>query len=46
MAADRRRRLADDTRRVRAEVPDPVPASLTVWRAWADSLDAWADRDR
>ena len=59
MATDRRRRLADDTRRTvglmaavvtdarraRTDVPDPVTASLAVWRAWADSLDTWADRD-
>jgi hypothetical protein len=59
MAADRRRRLVDDTRRTiglmaavvadarraQAEIPDPVPASLAVWRTWADSLDAWVDRD-
>jgi hypothetical protein len=47
MAGDRRRRLADDTRRTiglmaavvadarraRAEVPDGVTASVTVWRS-------------
>jgi hypothetical protein len=52
MAGDRRRRLADDTRRTiglmaavvadarraRAEVPDGVTASVTVWRSWAARL--------
>jgi hypothetical protein len=59
MAGDRRRRLADDTRRTiglmaavvadarraRAEVPDGVTASVTVWRSWAARLDAWAEAD-
>jgi hypothetical protein len=34
-----------DARRARAEVPDGVAASITVWRSWAARLDAWADRD-
>ena len=59
MAADRKRRLADDAhrtiglmaavladaRRVRAEVPKGLAATVTVWRSWAARLDAWADRD-
>jgi hypothetical protein len=59
MAADRKRRLANDAyrtiglmaavladaRRARAEIPDGVTASVTVWRAWAARLDAWADSD-
>jgi hypothetical protein len=32
-----------DARRVRAEVPDGVAASITVWRSWAARLDAWAE---
>jgi len=32
-----------DARRARAEVPDGVAASITVWRAWAARLDAWAE---
>lgn len=60
MAADRRRRLVDDThrtiglmaavladaRRAKAEVPDGVSASVTVWRSWAARLDAWAEGER
>jgi hypothetical protein len=60
MAADRRRRLVDDThrtiglmaavladaRRAKAEVPDGVSASITVWRSWAARLDAWAEGER
>jgi hypothetical protein len=34
-----------DARRARAEIPDGVTASVTVWRAWAARLDAWADSD-
>jgi hypothetical protein len=34
-----------DARRARAEVPDGVTASITVWRSWAARLDAWAGRD-
>jgi hypothetical protein len=34
-----------DARRARAEVPDGVTASITVWRSWASRLDAWADSD-
>jgi hypothetical protein len=34
-----------DARRARAEVPDGVTASITVWRSWAARLDAWADSD-
>jgi len=59
MVTDRKRRLADDTRRTIglmaavladarrawAEIPDGVTASLSVWRAWAARLDAWADQD-
>jgi len=32
-----------DARRAQAEVPDGVTASVTVWRAWAARLDAWAE---
>jgi hypothetical protein len=31
-----------DARRARAEIPDDVTASITVWRSWADRLDTWA----
>jgi hypothetical protein len=34
-----------DARRAWAEIPDGVTASLSVWRAWAARLDAWADQD-
>jgi hypothetical protein len=34
-----------DARRAGAEVPDGVTASVTIWRAWAARLDAWADDD-
>jgi hypothetical protein len=34
-----------DARRVRADVPDGVTASITVWRSWAARLDAWAESD-
>jgi hypothetical protein len=34
-----------DAERVRAEVPDGVTASVTVWRSWADRLQEWAERD-
>ena len=34
-----------DARRARAEIPDGVAASVTVWRAWAARLDTWADRE-
>jgi hypothetical protein len=34
-----------DARRMRAEIPDGVTASVTVWRAWAARLDTWADSD-
>ena len=32
-----------DARRAKAEIPDGVAASITVWRAWAARLDAWAE---
>jgi hypothetical protein len=35
-----------DARRARAEVPDGVTASITVWRSWAARLDAWAEGER
>jgi hypothetical protein len=35
-----------DARRARAEVPDGVTASITVWRSWAARLDAWAESER
>jgi hypothetical protein len=31
-----------DAERARAEVPDGVTASVTVWRSWAERLEAWA----
>jgi hypothetical protein len=34
-----------DARRAKAEIPDGVTASITVWRSWASRLDAWADSD-
>jgi hypothetical protein len=34
-----------DARRVRAEVPVDVTASVEAWRAWSDQLLAWAARD-
>jgi hypothetical protein len=34
-----------DARRARAEVPDGVAASVTVWRSWAARLDTWATTD-
>jgi hypothetical protein len=34
-----------DARRVGAEVPIGVTASITVWRAWSDRLLDWADRE-
>jgi hypothetical protein len=34
-----------DARRARAEIPDGVAASITVWRSWAARLDAWAESD-
>jgi len=34
-----------DARRVGAEVPIGVTASITVWRAWSDPLLDWADSD-
>jgi hypothetical protein len=34
-----------DARRVRAEVPIGVTASVEVWRAWSDRLLDWAERD-
>jgi hypothetical protein len=34
-----------DARRARAEVPDGVTASITVWRSRAARLDVWAERE-
>jgi hypothetical protein len=34
-----------DARRVRAEVPDAVTASITAWRTWSDRLLDWVERD-
>ena len=31
-----------DARRRGAEVPDALPASVTVWRSWAGRLADWA----
>jgi hypothetical protein len=35
-----------DARRARADIPDGVTASITVWRSWAARLDAWAESER
>jgi hypothetical protein len=34
-----------DARRVGAEVPIGVTASVEVWRTWSDRLLDWAERD-
>jgi hypothetical protein len=34
-----------DARRVGAEVPDGVTASVTVWRSWTERLEEWAEGD-
>ena len=34
-----------DARRIGAEVPIGVTASVEVWRAWHDRLQTWAGED-
>jgi hypothetical protein len=34
-----------DARRVGAEVPGGVTASVVVWRSWADRLQEWAEQE-
>jgi len=34
-----------DARRVGAEVPIDVTASVQAWRTWSDQLLDWAERD-